>query len=267
MKKQSQQEEVYEVIYDSGTEEIQNEIDNEEEDEIDRESSGSSMYNDAEENSDINNEIVNERYNLRRNRKPNTKYDDYEMDLDKILIATSVERDEPLCYDDAMASSDAKRWKQAMQAEIKALEENETWMIIGESEVKRAVIECKWVYKKKRDETGNISSYKARLVARGFQQIGSYNNDIYSPVAKLTSVRIFLAYCNNFNFKVNQLDVCSAFLNGDIDDDVYIVLPKGFDKNEGKFAKLKKSLYGLKPRLKNQRIIQQLSLVKISICW
>lgn len=124
-------------------------------------------------------------------------------------------------------------------------------MIVGESEVKKAVIECKWVYKKKRDETGNISSYKARLVARGFQQIGNYNDDIYSPVAKLTSVRIFLAFCNNFNFKVNQLDVCSAFLNGDIDDDVYIVLPKGFDKNEGKFAKLKKSLYGLKSSPKN----------------
>lgn len=120
MEKQSQKEEIYEVIYDSDTEEIQNEIDNEEEDEIDRESSGSSMYNDAEENSDINDEIVNERYNLRRDRKPNTKYDDYEMDVDKILIATSDESDEPLCYDDAMASSDAKRWRQAMEAEIKA---------------------------------------------------------------------------------------------------------------------------------------------------
>lgn len=93
---------------------------------------------------------------------------------------------------------------------------------------------------------GNVQKYKARLVARGFQQTGIFNNDIYSPVAKLPSVRIFLALCNHFNFKIYQLDVCSAFLNGDITDDVYVVLPQGFGQDEGKIAKLKKSLYGLK---------------------
>ena len=216
------------------------------------ESEDSSIHDDAEVDSDVNDEIVNSRYDLRRNRPRNTRYDDYEMDLDRILLAASDENDEPMCYDDAMASSEAKMWKKAMEAEMSALEENETWFLVSESDVKSAVIECKWVYKKKRDEVGNITKYKARLVARGFQQFNAYNNgDIYSPVAKLPSIRIFLALCNNFNYKVHQLDVCSAFLNGDIDDEVYILLPKGFKENEGKFAKLRKSLYGLKSSPKN----------------
>lgn len=70
---------------------------------------------------------------------------------------------------------------------------------------------------------GNVSTYKARLVARGFEQTDMYTNDIYSPVAKLPSLRIFLALCNNFNYKTNQLDVCSAFLNGDIENNVFIL--------------------------------------------
>lgn len=93
--------------------------------------------------------------------------------------------------------------------------------------------------------------YKARVVARGFQQIGMFFNDIYSPVAKLPSIRIFLAMCNTFDMKIHQVDVCSAFLNGDIKENVFISLPKGFKEKEGTICKLRKSLYGLKSSPKN----------------
>lgn len=107
-----------------------------------------------------------------------------------------------------------------------------------DSDVERPVIEC--------IEFGEITKYKARLDARGFQQTNLLSDDIYSPVAKIPSVRIFLAICNNYNFKIYQLDVCCAFLNGDIDDEVYILLPESFNGDTGKFAKLRRSLYGLK---------------------
>ena len=213
--------------------------------------SSDSLYEDAgSDESEVNDEVVNSRYNLRRERRPNSKYTEYEMDMDKVLVSIT-EDDEINCYEDAMASENSDKWKQAMQAEISALEENETWFLVKSEDIKNKVIECKWVYKRKRDEFGNETTYKARLVARGFQQSDLYNIDIYSPVAKLPSVRIFLALCNHLNYQIFQLDVCSAFLNGEITQDVYIKLPKGFGPLEGKVVKLKKSLYGLKASPKN----------------
>lgn len=199
---------------------------------------------------EISEEIVNGRYNLRRNLRGNPRFEDFEMDLDSLLL-TVTEDDEPTCYEDAMKSVEAEQWRKAMEEEVKSLQENESFEVVCDSDVKRPVIECKWVYKRKKDEFGSVTKFKARLVAKGFQQTIPLNGDIYSPVAKLTSVRIFLAICNNLNFRIHQLDVCSAFLNGEIDDDVYILLPKGFNTDTGKFAKLRKSLYGLRSSPKN----------------
>lgn len=98
---------------------------------------------------------------------------------------------------------------------------------------------------RKKDEAGNISKFKARLVARGFKQ-SECISDIYSPVAKLPSVRFFFSVCNYLKIPIYQMDVCSAFLNGDIKGNVYISLPKGFEQKEGTICKLRKSLYGLK---------------------
>jgi len=108
------------------------------------------------------------------------------------------------------------------------------------------VIECRWVFKRKRNEHNKVVSYKARLVARGFHQTDIEFLNVYSPMAKLLSVRIFLALCNEYNIPIFQLDVYSAFLYGEIQENVYITLQEGFNKSNGSVYKFRKSLYGLK---------------------
>jgi hypothetical protein len=89
------------------------------------------------------------------------------------------------------------------------------------------------------------------LVARGFQQTDVESLNAYSPVAKLPSVRILLVLCNELDIPIFQLDDCSAFLYGEIKENVYITLPKGFNQSKRSIYKLKKSLYGLKNSPKN----------------
>ncbi|KAK9723457.1 hypothetical protein QE152_g19243 [Popillia japonica] len=89
---------------------------------------------------------TNTRYNLRRERKRNTKYDDYEMDVDNVLMIKSDDDDEPLCYDDAASSSDWKQWKKAMEEEISALNENDTWFCVQKGEVNKKPIELSHIH-------------------------------------------------------------------------------------------------------------------------
>ena len=109
-------------------------------------------------------------------------------------------------------------------------------------------IECKWIYKKKKDIDGNIHIYKARLVAKGFRQVqGVEDDETFSPVAILKSVQIILAIATYFNYEIWQMDVKTAFLNRNLIEDVYMMQPKGFvnPTNAGKICKLCKSIYGL----------------------
>ncbi|GJY38414.1 retrovirus-related pol polyprotein from transposon TNT 1-94, partial [Tanacetum coccineum] len=111
------------------------------------------------------------------------------------------------------------------------------------------VIGIKWVFKNKLDENGVVSRYKARLVAQGYnQKEGIYFDETYAPVARLESIRILLAYACAHDFKLYQTDVKSAFLNGFINEEVYVAQPPrfiDFEKPNHVF-KLKKALYGLK---------------------
>lgn len=223
----------------------ENEIENLEENDELAETSG------AEEENIEADEEQNGGHNPRRQIKKSSRFNYYIMD-DEMSFITCMDDDEPLTYDDAMASSDWRKWNDGMKAEMSALEENKTWDYVNSDSVgENKVIECKWVFKKKENNSGVVTRFKARLVVKGYQQKEMSISDIYSPVAKLPSIRIFLALCNNFDMKIHQLDVCSAFLYGDIKEDVYICLPKGFDGKEGSICKLRKSLYGLKNSPKN----------------
>lgn len=200
---------------------------------------------------DENVEVSAPRHYPQRNRRRPSYLDDYELDPDTVLLALCSDED-PKTYEEAMQSNESSKWKEAMDNEIKALEENETWSNVkSDSGDVKKVIQCKWVYRKKVDQQNEDVKYKARLVARGFQQTDLSDFDLYSPVAKLPSIRIFLAVCNHMNIPIFQLDVCSAFLYGDIKDDVYISIPKGFKERQGSIFKLRKSLYGLKNSPKN----------------
>ena len=115
--------------------------------------------------------------------------------------------------------------------------------------VSRTIIGTKWIYRNKLDEHGNVVRNKARLVAQGFkQQEGIDFEETFAPVARLESIRLLLAYAAIQGFTLFQMDVKSAFLNGDIEEEVYVEQPPGFkdSKHPDHVCKLSKALYGLK---------------------
>ncbi|XP_017978303.1 PREDICTED: uncharacterized mitochondrial protein AtMg00810-like [Theobroma cacao] len=139
-----------------------------------------------------------------------------------------------------------------MSAELKALQDSETWSIVPRP-LNSHVIGCKWVYKVKLNADGQIERYKARLVAKGYNQIAGFDyKETFSPVSKQTTVRVFFAITAAFNWHLTQLDVNNAFLNGDLKEEVYMDIPPGYEiqgeypENVKLVCKLHKSLYGLK---------------------
>jgi hypothetical protein len=151
---------------------------------------------------------------------------------------------EPQFYHQAVQHS---CWHEAMQNEIKALEDNNTWSLTT-LPLHKTPIGCKCVYKIKHKADGSIERYKARLVAKGFTQCESLVYfEIFSHVAKLTTVHCLLALAAINNQHLHQLDVNNAFLHGELDEEIFMKLPPRFTpKGESQVCKLNKSLYGLK---------------------
>ena len=140
------------------------------------------------------------------------------------------------------------QWKKAVKNEIAALVKNGTWNVIELPPGKKSV-GCKWVFTVKHKADGSIERYKARLVAKGFtQSYGIDYQETFAPVAKLNTIRVLLSIAANKDWPLYQLDVKNAFLNGDLEEEVYMDIPPGFgnSSNRGKVCKLYKSLYGLK---------------------
>ncbi|CAH9090919.1 unnamed protein product, partial [Cuscuta epithymum] len=138
-------------------------------------------------------------------------------------------------------------WQAAMNNEIQALEKNDTWILVNLPPNKHC-IGCKWVFKTKLKSDGSLDRYKARLVAKGYtQEEGLDYFDTFSPVVKLTTVRILLAIASAKNWFLHQLDVNNAFLHGDLYEEIYMQPPPGYlSSNDNRVCKLTKSLYGLK---------------------
>ncbi|GJZ57198.1 retrovirus-related pol polyprotein from transposon TNT 1-94 [Tanacetum coccineum] len=139
-------------------------------------------------------------------------------------------------------------WIVAMQEELNQFVANDVWELVPQPR-NMTIIGTKWVFRNKLDENGIVSRNKARLVAQGYnQQEGINYDETYAPVARLESIRILLAYVCALDFKLFQMDVKSAFLNGFINEEVYVAQPPGFIDFEklDHVYKLKKALYGLK---------------------
>ncbi|GJX29438.1 retrovirus-related pol polyprotein from transposon TNT 1-94 [Tanacetum coccineum] len=139
-------------------------------------------------------------------------------------------------------------WIVAMQEELNQFVANDVWELIPQPR-NMTIIGTKWVFRNKLDKNGVVSRNKARLVAQGYnQQEGIDYDETYAPVARLESIRILLAYACALDFKLFQMDVKSAFLNGFINEEVYVAQPPGFIdfKKPDHVYKLKKALYGLK---------------------
>lgn len=139
-------------------------------------------------------------------------------------------------------------WRRAVMEEIKALEKTCTWEIVKQVEGK-VPVGCKWVFTVKYRADGTIDRHKARLVAKGFTQTyGIDYQETFAPVAKMNTIRVILSIAANQEWPLHQLDVKNAFLNGKLEEEVYMALPPGFEDVYGKqnVCKLKRSLYGLK---------------------
>ncbi|KAL2247193.1 UNVERIFIED_CONTAM: Retrovirus-related Pol polyprotein from transposon RE1 [Sesamum indicum] len=143
-------------------------------------------------------------------------------------------------------AKDIPEWQQAMEVELAALEENDTWLVTDLPPNKKA-IGCKWVYKVKLKQDGSVDRYKARLVAKGYNQIEGIDYfERFSPVAKVVTVRLFVAIAFAFGWTLHQIDINNAFLHGYLDEDIYMLPPDGYSLPTGQVCKLKRSLYGLK---------------------
>ncbi|KAK8655978.1 hypothetical protein V6N13_108540 [Hibiscus sabdariffa] len=159
-----------------------------------------------------------------------------------------IDHDEPKTYQEAVSSPDSEKWLEAMRSEMDSMSDNQVWTLVERPEGIKP-IGCKWVFKKKTDMDGNVQTYKGRLVAKGYRQIHGIDYDeTFSPVAMFKSIRILLAIAAFHDYEIWQMDVKTAFLNGKVEEDVYMTQPEGFvtQENAGKVCKLQRSIYGLK---------------------
>lgn len=137
--------------------------------------------------------------------------------------------------------------KNDVKVELEALNKNNTWTLTSLPAHKKA-IGCKWIFKLKLHANGTIERYKARLVAKGFTQTeGIDYMDTFSPVVKMTTIRVLLSIAASQNWPLYQLDVNTAFLHGDLNEEVYMQPPPGLTLSApNQVCKLQRSLYGLK---------------------
>jgi hypothetical protein len=155
---------------------------------------------------------------------------------------------EPHSLKEALAAPDAAKWKQAMDEEFRALIGNSTWDLVPRPK-SRHPIGTKWVYKLKLKADGSIERYKARLVAKGYRQRKGLDFDeVFAPVIRMTSIRVFLALAAALGFIVYQLDINSAYLKGIIDVEIYMEQPPGYVDSAypDHVCRLQKGIYGLK---------------------
>jgi len=164
------------------------------------------------------------------------------LDGGELLFASA---EEPASFKEA---EQEECWRRAMEAEMQSIEENKTWSHVDLPPGHKP-IGLKWVFKVKRDEHGAIVKHKAHLVAKGYvQRPGIDFTEVFAPVARLESVRVLLAVAAHEGWEVHHMDVKSTFLNGELQEEVYVAQPAGFvvEGAEHKVLKLKKALYGLR---------------------
>ncbi|KAI3509130.1 hypothetical protein L1887_24156 [Cichorium endivia] len=177
------------------------------------------------------------------------------LDLDDVADYALFSDADPVTFEEAVKE---ERWRLAMDSEMDSIERNDTWELV-DPPLDKKPIGVKWVFKTKLNEKGEIDKYKARLVVKGYKQkYGVDFNEVFAPVIRLETIRLVLALAAQQGWEVHQMDVKSAFLNGFLNEEVYVDQPQGYIKRgqEGKVCKLKKALYGLRqaPRAWYSRI-------------
>ena len=201
---------------------------------------------------------------LRRSQripKPNAEYREfrgYKSDLPTTSIRSGADKvachptkifgKQDLTFQEALSSEEGELWKAAMDDEYTSLMKNNTWKLLP-LPPGRVPIKCRWVFDIKAGYEGVPERYKARLVALGCsQKPGVDFNQTFAPVVKLSTLRLILALVAAHDLEVLQVDVKTAFLNGQLDEEIYMRQPEGYvaQGHEGEVCKLMKSLYGLR---------------------
>lgn len=154
---------------------------------------------------------------------------------------------EPNSYAEVLKSPERDLWLAAMGSEYGSLMEMQTWILVKRPRG-RNIISCKWIFRVKKDGSGKIIKYKARLVARGFSQVeGEDFDETYSPVVKHSSIRLLLAFAVQHGFHIIQADCVCAYLNGRLEEtNIFMEQPPGYNKGDDLVCQLQRSLYGLR---------------------
>ncbi|CEM19559.1 unnamed protein product [Vitrella brassicaformis CCMP3155] len=159
----------------------------------------------------------------------------------------------PKTYNQAIKSAAADQWKEAMDREMKSIEDLGVFEYLPANAATTKIVSCRWVFALKPDK------YKARIVARGFKQDGNQVDDVFSPTPSYHIVHSAVALANQLNLEIHQMDINTAFLNAPLDKPVFIRCPPGYER-PGHLVRLRKALYGLKeaPRAWNITLHNQL---------
>lgn len=176
-----------------------------------------------------------------RPRKNNPIYTDWAINL-----SSTHHINDPQSYKEAISRPDKEQWIEAMRDELNSLAKNHVWDLVKRP-VGKNIITNRWVFRVKYSPDGKKERYKARLVARGFCQVfGTDYSETYAPTASMSIIRFLFAHAAVHNLKMAQFDIKCAFLYGDLEEEVYMLQPDGFDAGDDKVCRLRKSLYGLK---------------------
>ena len=180
---------------------------------------------------------------------PPEKYDYVDLMAFSLVAASEVMNDEPNCYKVVVDCKEKDKWLMVMDEEMKSLHDNHTWDLVKRPAGSK-LVNCKWIFKRKQCILGvEQGRFKARLVARGFtQREGIDYNDVLFPVVKHRSIRILLSMVAKFDLELEQMDVKTIFLYGELEETIYMRQPEGFiiEGKEDFVCKLNKSQYGLK---------------------
>jgi hypothetical protein len=183
-------------------------------------------------------------------KKPVERYSSPEFRFSFMLTTIN---DEPKSFSEAVDLVEGKLSKDAMVEEMESLYKNETWDLV-KLPSGRNHVGSKWVFTKKMNDVGQVKKFKSRLVVKGYSQVEGVDfSEIFSPVAKLTSIRILMSLAVTLDLDIEQMDVKIVFLHGDLEEEIYMRQPEGFvvKGKQELVCKIKRSIYGLKqsPRM------------------
>ncbi|GKC14683.1 retrotransposon protein, putative, ty1-copia subclass [Tanacetum coccineum] len=159
-----------------------------------------------------------------------------------------VDLNEPTSYKVAMLDPKSNNWLDAINTEMQSMIDNMVWVLVDFHHNCKTV-GSKWIFKKNTDMDGIVHTYKTLLVAKGYTQLYGVNyEETFSPVADIRAIRILISITTFYDYEIWQMDVKTSFLNGYLDEDIYMVQPEGFvdPKHPRKVCKLQRSIYGLK---------------------